>query len=249
MMRTRAELLTDLADAVRELTETRTLTEYRERVRVEPPSGRRKRQRRVRRREAHRVTLPGLLESLRVAAVPGSAEAGCATGGFESRPSAELEPLSVLREITDDVGRLARRFGIERGTLVGAVRGLVSLSTDDETLADIGRQAARWVRRARVATGIDPAPITLSEACVYCGRRNALVIAADLQAARCSRCGVEWDMNTIGLLAEMLTANQTRTTMPEVPCWMADCTRRGPHDQHQDHRGRAWRRDDRCIAG
>jgi hypothetical protein len=247
--RTRAEWLIDLADAVNELTEPRTISEIVEVPLIEEVvngRGRRKAKRtRVRRR--HTITLPGLIHELGQAAIPGSGEAGAATGGFESKPSAELEPLSVLREITDDTGRLARRYSIDKPTLTATLHALVSAPHSDAELRDLSRQATRWVRRAKIATGFEPAPITLNQPCPYCTARHALVLTGDMENARCTRCGVDWTPDTIGLLADMLRANETVETLPELRCWMADCTRRGPHDQHQDERGRAWRREARCL--
>ena len=248
--RTRAEWLIDLADSINELTEPRTISEI-----VEVPvvveeiaNGRgRRRAKRTRVRRRHTITLPGLIAELGNAAIPGSAEAGAATGGFESKPSAELEPLSVLREITDDAGRLSRRYNIDRPTLTATLHALVSAPHSDTQLRELARQANRWVHRAKVATGFEPAPITLDRPCPYCTAKNALVLSGDMTNARCTRCGIDWTPDTIGLLGDMLRANETVETMPELRCWMADCTRRGEHVQHQDVRGRAWRREARCL--
>jgi hypothetical protein len=114
-------------------------------------------------------------------------------------------------------------------------------------LAEMTAQASRWVRKARIATGFEPAPVTLNHPCPYCMRRHALVIAGDLQSAKCTRCKTTWSPDTIGLLAEMLQTNETQETAAAVRCWMADCTRRGPHDVHQDERGRHWTKEARCV--
>lgn len=246
MTKTRHENLMDLADSIRELTEPRHHTEYVELTVVETVTRRgRTRERRRRERRAHIIELPGLLQALAQAARPGSSDAsGTAAGGFESRPSAELEPLSVLREITDDMGFWARTFSIERVTLAGNLSALVSAPHDDPQLEHIANQARRWVRRARMATGFDPAPMTLSEPCPYCHRRHALTISGDMQRARCNRCGVDWTPDTIGLLADMLRANETQETMTDPRCVWPQCPHRGPHDVHQDGYGRTF--PDRC---
>lgn len=247
-MTSRSLNLIDLADAIRSLTQPSQHTEYIEATVIEPPAGRRRTTKRTRQRRPHTTTQPGLLEALHRAAVPGAAgDAGVSSGGFESRPSAELEPLSVLREIADDAGFWARTFGIEQPTLALTLSALVSAPTDDRQLELITHQADRWVRRARIAIGLDPAPVTLNEPCPYCMRRHALVISGDLRSAKCSRCGTSWSPNTIGLLADMLRTSETQETAAAVRCWMADCTERGGHELHRDTRGRTWRREDRCV--
>ena len=239
---TRSAMLTDLADLIRQLTEERQHVEYLEASIVEERVTRNGRRtiKRTRQRRAHITTLPPLLDALLEAAEPGAGEPGN-MAGFESRPAAELEPLSVLREISDDLGFWCRTFGIERDGLPANLRALVSAPHDDAQLAHITRQAARWVKRARIATGLDPAPITLNEPCPYCWRRHALTITGDLRSAKCTRCGVTWTPDTIGLLADMLHNNETLPTMTADPCWMTDCTRTGPHSEHADRRGRTWR--------
>lgn len=246
----RQSLLIDLADAVRELTEPSRHVEYLEHAvtrTVTTRSGK-IRAKRTRERRRHATTLPPLLDELHTAAVPGSGEDGASTSAaFESRPAAELDPVSVLREITDDLGFWVRTFAIERKDLVGNLRALVSAPADDAQLERIASQASRWVRLARVATGRDPLPITLADPCPYCFRRNSLVIAGDLARAKCIRCGTRWNPDTIGLLADMLRKSETQETVADVRCWMADCARRGAHDEHRDERGRTWQRQDRCV--
>lgn len=242
MSNTRSDMLADLADAINELTEPRQNVEIMEASVTKTITTRsgKIRAKRTRERRKHTVTLPGLLDELRSAAIPGSGEGGAATGGFESRPSAELEPLSVLREIDHDAGYWSRRFAIERDTLADTLHALVSAPHDDEQLATITRQASRWVHRARLATGHEPLPITLNEPCPYCFRRHALVIAGDLRSAKCTRCFTRWSPDTIGLLADMLRTSETQETATAVRCWMGDCTRVGVHDEHQDDHGHTW---------
>lgn len=239
---TRRELLIDLADAINELTEPRRNVEYLEAsvTRTVTTRSGKIRAKRTRERRKHSVTLPALLDELRSAAIPGSGDVGAAIGGFESRPSAELEPLAVFREIDHDAGFWARTFRIEGADLADVLHSLVSAPHDEAQLAAITRQAVRWVHRARLATGHEPLPITLNEPCPYCLRRHALVIAGDLQSAKCTRCSTRWSPDTIGLLADMLRTNETQETAAAVPCWMPDCTRVGVHDEHQDGRGRTW---------
>lgn len=248
--RTRNLLLIDLADSIRQLTEPRTHTEMLEAVQVDVITTRsgKTRERRTMRRRGHVVTLPPLLEALHTAAVPGAGEAGeaSAAGGFESRPSAELEPLAVLHEIIDQAGFWSRVFSIERPTLARTISALVGAPHDDAQLERITMQAARWVKRARLATGFDPAPFTLGSPCPYCARRNALTITGDMQTARCNRCGVDWTPDTIGLLADMLINSAHHETLALAPCWMPDCTVYGDHDLHRNARGQTWH--DTCAV-
>lgn len=243
-MTERRNLLVDLADAVRELTERTQHVEYLEHAVTKTVTTRsgKVRAKRTRERRRHVTTLPPLLDELRAAAVPGSGVDGGSTGAsFESRPAAELDPLSVLREITDDLGFWVRVFGIERDGLEANLSALVSAPADDAQLERIAGQAGRWVRLARVATGRDERPFTISEACPYCFRRHALVITADLQRAKCTRCGTRWSPDTIGLLADMLRTSEDQETAVDVRCWMPDCVGRGVHEVHRDERGRTWR--------
>lgn len=242
-MQSRSELLTELADAVNELTrprQTTTFVEHSVTRTVTTRSGK-QRAKRTRERRRHTVTLPSLVTELGNAAVPGAAgTSGAPAGGFESRPAAELDPVSTLREITDEASFWIRVFRIEPSSLKEALSALVSAPHDDEQLALIARQAKRWVHRARVATGLEPPPITIQDPCPYCMRRNTLVITGDLASARCYRCGTRWSPDTIGLLADMLRANATQETAAAVPCWMPDCVRVGVHEEHEDGRGHIW---------
>jgi hypothetical protein len=239
MKPTRGDLLADLAAAVNELVEPRHHAEIYE---TEVDRGTAKR-RRIRRR--HIITLPSLLQSLEDAMRPSTGEAG-APAGYESRPAAELEPAAVMRLITDSSAMWARVFGIRKETLAGRLRGLVSAHHTDTQLETLTREAGYWVRRARLATGWDPAPFTLNQPCPYCWARNALTITGDLERARCSGCGQEWDELTIGLLGQMLTANETQETAVLVRCGWEDCYRVGPHDVHWRRDGRTWR--DSCVV-
>jgi hypothetical protein len=247
--RTRPELLADLADAINELVEPRHHTEMLIKTVIESidaNGGRRRKAKRTRQRQRHTVTLPALLESLRSASVPGSSENGTGSGSFESRPAAELEALGVIRDIADSAATYATVLGVKRGSLDSTLRSLVSARHSDEQLRNLVRDANRWVKKARIATGFDAAPITLGDACPACLRRNCLTITGDLEQAVCGRCGTEWGHDTIGQLAELLRVNQTQPTAVAVRCVWPTCPHTGPHDVHQDGAGRTFR--DRCAV-
>lgn len=241
---TRTEQLTDLADSIRALTQSRqeaTILEQSITQTITTRSGK-THAKRTRERRRHTVTHQSLLDELAQAAIPGANGTAATPAGFESRPAAELDPISVLREITDDASWWARALNLDEPNLPKLLSALVSAHTDDAQLAYLTRQADRWVHRALVATGHEPPPVTLKDPCPYCGRHNSLTITGDLNAAKCGRCGTRWNINTIGLLADMIRANQEHETMTDhtIRCWMPDCTARGIHDTHQDGRGRSW---------
>jgi hypothetical protein len=246
--RTRGDLLADLAASINELTERRHHTEHVIRnVTLEVDTGRRKKARRSRQRTAHTVTLPSLLDSLSLAAVPGASESGPSGGGFESRPAAELDAIYVLRTIAVGATNWAHTLGVTRATLPGMLRGLVSAQHTDDQLRTLQREVERWVRLARIATGFDAPPMTIDNPCPSCGRKNCLVVTGDLNRVHCRRCGEVWDHDTVAMLAELIRVNTKQRTVADVPCHWVDCTRRGPHDLHGDHCGRTWRNTDRCV--
>ncbi|WP_375490240.1 hypothetical protein [uncultured Jatrophihabitans sp.] len=243
-MTDRQSLLIDLSEAINQLTRPRRHTETIEDIVTDIVVSRTGKQRGRRRkiRRQHTTTLPPLLDELRDASRPGSgSDQPGSSGGFESRPSAELEPLSVLREIIDDATRWARTLRVDRSDLPAMLSALVSAPHDDSQLTMLAMQAERWVHRAKQATGHEPLPVTLNQACPICGKRSALVVSGDLDAAKCSRCGARWTTDTIALLTEMLKANEGET-MTAQRCYWRHCSRVGVHDEHLDQNtGRTWR--------
>jgi hypothetical protein len=234
----RARLHNELEQHIRALTDVRDNTEYVER-RTTNASGKRSR-----RRMPHHVTLPPLLTALNDALVPAvtsDTTSSNTAGGFESRPAADLEPAAVHRDITAAATWWAHELGVTPGSPHATLRALTTANPTDEQLQQLVRHAAHWVERAQQAAGETPTERVLANPCPYCYRPNALAISGDLESARCTRCGTRWDIDTIGLLAQMLKANQHRETMISADrCWMPDCTARGPHTVHADNRGRTW---------
>lgn len=227
--RTRPDTRTALADAINELVDPSSHTErFRRDTRptgVETTTTRRGRvtARRVSRNETVTTTVPPLLGALRHACVPSSTQeqTGASGGAFESKPPLEVEAVAVYRGIRDDALRWARKFRIDtRQPLPGLLRALVSAPATEDQLGNLNADARRWVREARLAVGLDAAPITVSEACPLCGARHAIVVhgvglAEDRQHAACSRCGVAWSPDQLGILAEMLRVNRTRETLAQ----------------------------------
>lgn len=235
MTPTRGQLHAELEQHINALTQTRDNTEYVER-RTTNRNGKR-----ARRRTPHHVTLPALMDALNDALVPAisSSTNGAPNTGFESRPAADLEPAAVHHAILQAATQWAHQLGVPP-----TLTALLNANPTDAQLEQLVHHAAHWVARAREAAGEDPTERVIGDACVYCGHRNSIAVNGDLTTARCTRCGVRWDLDTIGLLSQMLRANREHETLALARCWMADCTRYGDHDQHQDGRGRTW--GDQC---
>lgn len=239
--RTRGDLLADLAATINDLTDIRINVELYETEVVEGSK-------RTRVRKRHIDTFPSLLDALLEAMQPASTGDSSAAG-FESRPSAELEPIAVLAMIREQSGVWARALNMaKRRTLADRLHGLISATHTDTQLGNLVHDAHGWLHRAKVATGWETASFTLNQACPYCSVKNALVVTGDLERARCGKCGAEWDEMTVGLLGQMLTANETLETMTQATCESlhgeAACRRIfGHHDEHRDERGHYWLAD------
>jgi hypothetical protein len=210
-VKSRAEMLTDLADNIRELTQPRTHTETRE---VTHTQGRK----RWRAREKHTITMPSLLQSLTDALQPGNTGEPTGAAGYESRPSADLEPLRVWTLIRDQTNTWCLTLSIKRPTLEERLSGLVSAHTDNNELDQLAWDAANWVRQAKIATGWDPASITLGDRCPGCMRKHCLTVSGDLETATCNRCKMQWQHDTIHLLGRILEDNRTHETLTTTRC-------------------------------
>lgn len=241
----RVDMLANLADNINELTQPRKNVEAIESsVTVTVETGRRKKVKRIRQRRMHIVEFPSLMDSLAEAAQPGQDGTQNGSAGYESRPSADLEPLAVLTMIETAAVIWSNTLDTTWGaTWTLTLSAFVSAHHTDAQLFALEDETRDWVKRARIATGLDAPPITLGDPCPHCGRRNALVITGDLTAARCQRCLRRWTPDTIGLLSQMLTAN-THDTLTRPRCVWLECAQTGEHDTHNDWRGNAWR--DRC---
>ena len=245
-MKARNELLADLADDVRELTEPRTHSEMRELVKVDG-------HKRTRVRERHTETHPSLLESLRQAARPGQTGEATSMGGFESRPPADLEPIRVLRAIEAGADHWCNLLGRPRATLNGQLAALVGADHTDQQLAVIHREVSRWVREARIATGWDAPSTVLNVPCPNCWARNTLTVNGDLDHARCAKCRQEWGPDMIGILSQMLTTSETQTTVAGGKCNDPNnddrCYLVPEHaDRHVAPNGRWWPRVDPAVT-
>lgn len=201
-------------------------------------------------RQPHVTTHPGLLQALEEAACPGRGEQQDG-GGFESRPAASIPAVTLLRQVRDGTARWAGKLGCRRPTLARSLSALVGARHTDVQLDNLRADVVSWQRRAEVVVGwVDP-PLTLNQSCPTCGKKHTLVVTGDLRSAVCSYCGTGWDENTIGILGQMLTANQTVETMTRFTvcgdpgegseyCYLSE----GHSAEHRDQFGRWWRHAD-----
>jgi hypothetical protein len=232
--RTRGDLIADLADHVNDLTQIRHHAEIRE---VTETIG----DKRKRVRKRHIITMPSLLESLAIAMSP--ATTGDTTAaGYESRPPAALEPINVMLLIRTESNVWCSVLDVRRATLSQRLSALVGAAHTDTQLALLEREAAAWVRKAKLATGWEAESFTLNQPCPNCFRKHCLTITGDLQYANCSRCSMSWDPNTIGLLTQMLTVNETYETLAVTTCNdRGECYLASGHvEEHRNSTGRHW---------
>lgn len=149
----------------------------------------------------HTVEHPPLVVQLEIA-VAGST-AGASGGGYESRPTANLEPLDALMVMREQV-RAWVRIGL-RGSPSSLGRDLVVLASrahelDDDDLHALDRDVLRWWARARIVTTWDSPPLRPFVPCMACDARGKIRIRVDPLAAVCLACGAAWDSSTIGIL-------------------------------------------------
>jgi hypothetical protein len=230
----RGELLADLADMIRELTEPRTHTEMRDDVQIGAGN------KRTRVRQPHPTVHPSLMQELLNAMTPGADGDAMGTGGYESRPSADLEPLRVWVMIRDQSAAWCTDLGVSAKTVTGGLTALVSAHHTDSQLDLIVQACRSWVRQAKRATGWEAQPITLGDECPECHRRNTLTVSGDLKYVRCNRCQRDWPEELIGILGQMLEQNRTQETVgyrcPVPPCYLVE----GHTEEHRSSTGRYW---------
>ena len=184
--------LTDIADAVRDLTQPYTHIEPYAVVdggKVKPK---------------HHVTKhPSLLDQLRAAEQHAGNDG--TSGGYESRPAARLEAIATLNTIDSEVATwITWRRRPVRGTTEANLRAIVGIATDlgPDDRRELAGEVRRWLTWARVVTGWDSPPWRPNVPCPMCGVKGGLRIRLLEESAACLDCGSAWDKGTIGLLAE-----------------------------------------------
>lgn len=239
----------ELADAVEELTKPRKPeTKY-------MWNGLSKRGNPQQERRSHKTDLPSLLDSLAEALEPASDGELLLTGGFESQPSADMGAIFTAARIQSEVLEWAAILEVDVKKPVAVAKLLplfVSAVSGGGQVRDLCNDALGWVRQARLATGYDD-PYLPDVPCPICSKKH--VMTADLDAkdgqsrkVHCRACKTNWDETNIGILAQMIEANQTRTTMAEDgPCVVdPECEKRGKHrhswegDGHTDKKHSNW---------
>lgn len=155
--------------------------------------------------QPHVVVHPSLVVQLELA-VESSTAGGPGGGGYESRPTANIQALDAL-------GILEREAAIWFRVIVGApaprsIRRLLEQLVEraptltPERLRALDFDVLRWWARARIVTTWDTAPMKPHVPCMNCDRRGGLRVTLFPTAAVCLNCGAAWDATTIGILGE-----------------------------------------------
>lgn len=207
----------DLADYIRELTETHTHAEhYTVRVGTEW------------RGRNHHVRVPSLLTQLWENDIPSGATEDGPRAGYASKPAARLDALDTAARIDLEASAWVRDLGepdrhLDTTATIRQLHGL-SASADFETRRAITTDVRRWWIRARIVTGWDSPAWTPDNTCPSCSERGTLRVRLADHIGTCvnDACRIVWDEGTIGLLADHIRVESAaeRTTRPGVgPCW------------------------------
>lgn len=194
-------LMLDLADYVRELTQTH---QHREHYTV--------------RRGAfwvganHTTKVPALIHQLQYAAPSGQGD-DRSGAGFGSRPAARIEALDCLQRIDRDAAWWVRRLGEDDpGDTIRVVQVLHGLrprlAACDKRRAgccdahELEHDVRRWWTQARIVTGWDSPAWRPDNTCPLCSVRGGLRVKLADQTGFCAECGETWTPETLGLLAD-----------------------------------------------
>lgn len=204
----------DLADYIRELTETHT---HREHYTI--------RHNGTWYGANHITTAPPLMAQLWAADTPSNAVEDGPRAAYTSRPAARLEALDVAVRIDLEVARWVRDLGEDDpGDTADCLRlfhGLLA-SAPEVTRRAALRDVRRWWTQARVATGWDSPAWKPDNTCPVCGARGSLRVNLAAQGAFCTDCRETWDHSNIGLLADHIRAESHAEKQPKQPrgaCW------------------------------
>lgn len=200
----------DLADIVDELTRSHT-----ERSRYEIRG-----RGRTTRSRYKVVSVPSLIHQLEHA-VPHSTRDERSAGGYQSRPTANVDAFDTWLRIDREARTLLEQLREPtHGTTTACVRRLFRAAPGDRAVA---RELRRWWAQARVVSGWDAPAWRPRSSCPMCGETGGLRIRRDDKVGMCVDCGETWDPDTIGLLAEhiRLEAEFTARRRPvDLPvCW------------------------------
>jgi hypothetical protein len=185
-------------------------------------------------RDAHRnrrlkrvwvVTLPSLIDQLRLAMFPGEVyveEQGHARMMPRSVPPARVEAVNALLQIEAGAAMWMIRSGARlRPTTTDNLRALVGLRGDEHALR---RDVNRWYGWAATLTGWERPPFTPQAPCPGCGNFT-LRVRLDRKTATCvtETCDHWWNEDTWGILAEhMRLWREQRKHAEQLSCVMSE---------------------------
>lgn len=204
----RAQLLTDIADAADALTEPHQHAE---------PIYDYDRHRNRRMKRAFVTTQPGLLQALRDTIHPAIRDENEGRPpGFRSAPPLCLEALSRLAVVELGAVRWCWSLRIQlRDTTESNIRALVGAAgnLDSDTALTLLDELRQWRTWAAVMSGWQSPAYSPAVACPVdgCGKPNALRINLARKTALCTECRATWDEATIGILADYIRTSSERT--------------------------------------
>jgi hypothetical protein len=204
----RDEVVQELAEIARELTQERT--------HVEPILDDNGHGRKTLRR-AWTTTQPSLLDQLRTMAHEGlrvGARPPGSVGKPSSRPPGNFEALAVSTSIVDGARRWAVSLNAcsERAPAAAQIRALVGMAPtiDASDLLELLREMRYWRTMASIATGWTEALWSPAVPCPLCERFSTLRVDVQARAAYCGSrerrqdgsilCGATWPEGTAGPL-------------------------------------------------
>lgn len=206
----------ELADYVRELTETHTHHEtYTVREGQEWAT------------RSHRIRVPALIQQLWNNDTPSATAEEGPRAGYTSKPAARLDALDTAVRIDLEAARWVKDLGEDDPSdtvkLIRLLHGLAASATH-EAQREIERDVRRWWVKARIVTGWDSPAWTPDNSCPQCAERGTLKVRLADRLAMCTHdaCRAMWDETTIGLLADHIRIESAEERQPKAgpgPCW------------------------------
>lgn len=161
----------------------------------------------------HVTTQPGLLAQLAAMAYPGTSGDDIDGGGGQSvpgsRPPGDLAAISAWVAISIATVRWCNSLRLDiRDTVESNIRQMVAtvVSREDrDTQITLLSELRSWRHQCETITGWSTRAGELQQPCPHCGERQ-LRVKPEGPTARCLACGVQWDSDTVGVLARVLEA-------------------------------------------
>ncbi len=185
----------------------------------------------------HITTQPGLLAQLAAMAYPGAGSDEADSGGGRavpgSRPPGDLDAISAYVAITIAVTRWCWSLRLDlRDTVESNLRQVVATAigrSDRDVQITLLSEMRSWRNQAEAITGWRRSAVQLPQPCPHCGERQ-LRVNVEGPAARCLACGVQWDAETVGVLARVLEAYRLDAHERAVAARTAARTRQDARD-------------------